>query len=246
ALRPDLGHPRQPAGAEGGAGGCGRPPRRRDLSPGRRGGIRAVAQRNGGAPARVGRAGDRGELRQHRGGGSRALRVQVRGPAPGSARPPLVRVDARPRLPRNEALPGVAPLPHGLAAARRARAGAQSGARARHPHAQHALLDRGPRRRVLPEDGRARGRPAGRRRLLRPHPQAVAPRGGGHPLPQHRLRRPSQRRRLARRIRAARHGRRAVRPVHPRGVRPGGGDGGDSPQRTPGRLRRVPGGGRQI
>ena len=75
---------------------------------------------------------------------------------------------------------------------------------------------RGPPRRVLPQDGEPRRDEGGRRDRVRPHPQAVAPGGGRHPLREHGQRRPAEGRRLARRIRPAgrrwRHGRRGIRP----------------------------------
>ena len=70
-----------------------------------------------------------------------------------------------------------------------------------HADAEHRLLDRGPARRVLPQDGEPCRNEAGRRDRLRPHPQAVASRGGRHALREHRQRRAAQGRRLAGRVR---------------------------------------------
>ena len=54
--------------------------------------------------------GGRGELRLHGGDGLQALRLQVRGPAPGGALAPLLRVDARALLAGDEAVLGRLPF----------------------------------------------------------------------------------------------------------------------------------------
>ncbi len=111
---------------------------------------------------------------------------------------------------------------------------------ARHADAQHRLLERGPSRRVLPQDGEPRRDEAGRRDRVRPHPQAVAPGSRRHPLREHGQRRPAEGRRLARGIRPAgrrwRHGRGGLRP---RGVRRAQGHAGHPGERPAGRFRRV-------
>ena len=141
---------------------------------------------------------------------------------------------------RHQDLPRRAAVPHRPAAERRPPGRAPRRAGARHADAQHRLLDRGPPRRVLPQDGEPRRDEAGRRDRVRPHAQAVAPGSGRHPLREHGQRRPAEGRRLARGIRPAGrrrwHGRGGVRP---RGVRRRRGHAGHPGERAAGRFRRV-------
>ena len=119
-------------------------------------------------------------------------------PRAGRAVASELRLDAGARLARDEALPrrpAVSPRPvaEGRAHLRRS----APDPRPRHADAQHAVLDRGPSRLVLHPDGWDRRREARRRDRLRTHAQAVAPRGRGRPLPQHRIRWQAEGRRLA-------------------------------------------------
>ena len=149
-------------------------------------------------------AGRGGELRLDGRHQLRALRVPIGESSPGRARARQLSLDTPRYDARDEAVsrrPAILARP---ASVRRSRERSASRPRPRHTDVEHRLLDGGPYRRVLPEDGTSRGAQTGGRDRVRPHAQALASRRGGDPLRQHGQRGSPEGWTLARRLRAAR------------------------------------------